>query len=495
MTAVPSIGAVAVHDTGILLEPDHSRVITRFLVPGQEDVGPGDSRAAAVIDRIIQLDEGEVVAAMRDIESRFEDRHEMLHDILELHASLVSNRIDPAITLTSDRRLLLGAAFTHEYSIEGAALCNPSAVLCPGQAGDGEGDAAFVLSVRGIGEGHRSSIGFRTGVVTAAGEVMIDEPGPFPCTAPASPTVHSRAVVHAQLAALDDDHENAAYVLDALPAQFGDAELDARIAALVANKATRRHTATTIAHLRRVATSSYRSTFSAASELSERVLWPHSPVERQGMEDARFVRFVEDSGAIAYYATYTAFDGVDVAQHLIATDDFISFTISPMAGAAATGKGLALFPRRIGGLYMALSRSDRETNSIAISDDLSCWPTAHPIQTPLRPWEIVQLGNCGSPIETAAGWLVLTHGVGAMRTYSLGAILLDLDDPRQVIARLDKPIITPGRDTRDGYVPNVVYSCGAFAHGDTLVMPYGMGDQAISIATLSIDQLLGAMHC
>ena len=212
------------------------------------------------------------------------------------------------------------------------------------------------------------------------------------------------------------------------------------------------------------------------------------------MEDARFVRFVEESGQATYYATYTAFDGTNIAQHLLATDDFASFTISPMAGAAATGKGLALFPRRINGRYVALSRFDRESNSVAISDDLRCWDTARTIQAPTRAWEILQLGNCGSPIETAGGWLVFTHGVGPMRTYALGAILLDLDDPRRVVAHSDGPIIVPHRDHRDGYVPNVVYSCGAFAHGDVCVLPYGVGDYTISIATLSIDQLLGALR-
>jgi predicted GH43/DUF377 family glycosyl hydrolase len=211
------------------------------------------------------------------------------------------------------------------------------------------------------------------------------------------------------------------------------------------------------------------------------------------MEDARFVRFVDDDATVTYYATYTAFDGAHVSQHLLATTDFACFTASPMAGSAAVGKGLALFPRKIRGRFAALSRSDRETNAVAFSDDLYCWSDAHTIQVPERAWEILQLGNCGSPIETDAGWLVLTHGVGPMRTYSLAAILLDLDDPERVLARTAVPIVGPGVDKRDGYVPNVVYSCGAVAHNDILVLPYGIGDQTMSIATLSIEQLLGAM--
>jgi predicted GH43/DUF377 family glycosyl hydrolase len=242
-----------------------------------------------------------------------------------------------------------------------------------------------------------------------------------------------------------------------------------------------------------LAGSSYRTTFPDHTELSERVLWPQAPSERQGMEDARFVRFVDDDGTVTYLGTYTAFDGDNIAQHLLETDDFGSFAASPMAGAAATGKGLALVPRKVGGRYVALSRSDRESNTIAFSDDLHTWATSEPLQSPERSWEILQLGNCGSPIETDDGWLVLTHGVGPMRTYSLGAILLDLDDPTRVRARSSVPILAPVAHRRDGYVPNVVYSCGGFAHGDVLVLPYGFGDQAIAVATLSVRALVASL--
>jgi predicted GH43/DUF377 family glycosyl hydrolase len=485
-------GPGLVTETGIELRPDHARVITRFYVPGREDIGPGDSRAGSVIKRILKLDEIQVKAAMDDIDARFSQRHRGLHETFEDHAALVTLRIDPAIDMSDVRRLLLGAAFTHEYTIEGAALCNPSAVLHPEQ--DSTGDAAFIISVRGIGEGHVSSIGFRTGRVTASGAVTIDPPGPFARTAPATPGLNRRAVFHAKLAELDDDHENASYVLDSLPMEFDDDELDVRIKGLAADVATRRRTSTTIANIRGLARSSYDVEFSASSDLSERVLWPQVPAESHGMEDARFVRFVDDSGAAVYYATYTAFDGTHISQHLLTTTDFACFTASPMAGVAAVGKGLALFPRKIRGRYAALSRSDRETNAIAFSNDLYCWDSAETIQVPERPWEMLQLGNCGSPIETAHGWLVLTHGVGPMRTYSLAAMLLDLDEPQRVLARTKEPIIGPGLDKRDGYVPNVVYSCGAVAHNDILVLPYGIGDQTISIATLSIEQLVSAMQ-
>jgi predicted GH43/DUF377 family glycosyl hydrolase len=300
-------------------------------------------------------------------------------------------------------------------------------------------------------------------------------------------------VFNAKLAELDD-REIAAYVIDALPPIFDNAALDDRIEALAPEIATRRLASTTIDHLRSVARSSYLAVFPNSSDLSERVLWPQSPAEAHGMEDARFVRFTGDDGSSIYYATYTAFDGVHIAQHLLETTDFERFTASPVGGDAAVGKGLALFPRKVGGRFFALTRSDRETNAIAFSDDLHFWNAADVIQIPDEPWEILQLGNCGSPIETDAGWLVLTHGVGPMRTYSLGAILLNLDEPHRVLARSAEPIISPIAGRRDGYVPNVIYSCGAFAHDDTLVIPYGIADQSISIATLSISDLLGTMR-
>ncbi|HEX9258248.1 MAG TPA: hypothetical protein VF855_01840 [Acidimicrobiales bacterium] len=482
---------LAVVDTGISLDPDARRTIARFYVPGHEDVGPGDSRAAPVIERVLGLTEDEVEVALHDIVDRFTGRHADLSAMFEHHASLVAHRLGTSTVLTPARRDLLGAAFTHEYSIEGAALCNPSMVRHPRQPGNG--DVAFVMSVRGIGEGHRSSIGFRTGTVSAAGAVTVDAPGPLPRSAPATPGVHHKGVLHRKLAELHDDHENAAYVLDPLPERFDDAQLRGRLAALTAGAATRRHASATVANLQLLAELSYKVDFPATSAVSERVLVPASSAERHGLEDARFVE-VTDGSAARYCATYTAFDGADVSQHLVTTEDFASFAVTPMAGAAARGKGLALFPRRIGGRHVALSRADRENNSIAYSDDLLCWDTSEVLQTPRRTWEMLQLGNCGSPIETSGGWLVLTHGVGPMRTYSIGAMLLDLDEPHRVIGTSDRPIITPTNGRRDGYVPNVVYSCGALAVGDRLVIPYGVGDQTIAVATLSISDLLALLQ-
>lgn len=482
--------ALAVRDCGFELHPDPRRVITRLFVPGREDVGPGDSRAAGVIARVLALDESEVETAVADLKARFGHRHRHLDETLLAHSVVASQGRSPQPELSALRRWLLGAAFTHEYAFEAAALCNPSIVALPG--GGPDRDTEFVLSMRGIGEGHISSLSFRSGRLSPTGEVTVDPAGRFPQTTVGMAGVHHRAAFHVRLAQGDDDHENAAYVLDSLPHEFGDDELEERIALLSAESTTRRNTATTAEHLRALASSSYRLEFPKDTHLSERVLWPSAPSERHGIEDARFVRFV-DGDRVTYYATYTAYDGRATSIQLLQTTDFRTFTSAPLVGRAAVGKGMALFPRKIDGRYVALTRADRETNGVAFADDLYCWVESQTIQVPQRPWEVLQLGNCGSPIETDAGWLVLTHGVGPMRTYCLGAILLDLEEPTRVIARSVEPVIAPAEGRRDGYVPNVVYSCGALVHGDQLVVPYGVADQYIAIATLSVSKLLASM--
>jgi predicted GH43/DUF377 family glycosyl hydrolase len=346
------------------------------------------------------------------------------------------------------------------------------------------------MSVRCIGEGHRSSIGFRTGLIDANGFVTVDPPG-----------VHLTAGQHDDsqleymsfvglLGTLDDFGENAKYVLEGLGSTFTVSELEHRLNMLLHERDTYRSAETSIDHFRVIADRNYCVTFPHESDLSERVLWPRAAAEWRGMEDARFARFVEDDGTAVYYATYTAFDGVNISQQFARTDDFATFDISPLAGPAASGKGLALFPRRIDGRYVALSRADHETNSLAFSHHLEYWEDRALLQSPSRPWELIQLGNCGSPIETEAGWLVLTHGVGPMRTYAISAMLLDLDDPLRVIGTLDAPLLAPSEAERNGYVPNVVYSCGSMLHDRTLMIPFGIADESIGIATADLDMLL-----
>jgi len=446
-----------------------------------------------VLTRILGLTEAEVSSALDDVITRFDGRHRDLVGIFGRHADELADRLDPGIEISEARMMLLGATFTSEYAIEGAALCNPSIVTHPDQSGVASGSLRFVMSVRGIGEGHRSSIGFRTGVVDSTGFPRVDECGSFATVGATGAALLDAAVFRVELAQLVDAGEAAAYVLDALGDHFTRAELDHQLARLETNLSTRGRGYETIAEIQAIADRSYSIEFPSRTTLSERVLWPAMHAEATGMEDARFVRFVDDDGSVTFYATYTAYNGSQIRQQLLQTQGFQSFVSTPMVGRAAANKGVALFPRRIGGRFAALSRADRESNSVAYSDRPFVWTSAVPCQQPEQPWEVLQLGNCGPPLETDAGWLVLTHGVGPMRTYRIGAILLDLDDPTKTLGRLREPLLSPAPDEQNGYVPNVVYSCGALIHADTLVLPYGIGDAAIGFATVALPDLLAAL--
>lgn len=484
--------ASLVRRTPVHLEADRSRVITRLFVPGQEPYDREDSRTSQVMNRILALPDSEAQEVYDDVRSRFEDRHRYLDDTFRRHAEELVDRLDPGRVLSQTRRLLLGATFTSEYAIEGAALCNPSIVAAPDQGDVAAGSLRFVMSVRGIGEGHRSSIGFRTGIVDETGAVEVEAPPRYATTGVTEPAAYDAEVFRGEVERLRSGGESSDFVLDALGNHFDAVELEQQLGRLQRQSSTRRRSGRTITMLRQISERTYGTRFTSSTPLAERVLWPAMEAERTGMEDARFVRLVE-ADDVRYYATYTAFDGTYIRQQLLETADFETFTSSPIVGPAAADKGLALFPRRINGQYAALSRSDRESNAIATSDNPHRWSTARPCQAPDRWWESVQLGNCGSPIETDAGWLVLTHGVGPMRTYSIGALLLDLEDPTRIVGRLEDPLLSPTADERDGYVPNVVYSCGALVHAGVLVVPYGVGDQAISVATVPLDELLGQL--
>jgi predicted GH43/DUF377 family glycosyl hydrolase len=478
--------------TDVHIVPDSSRVVALLFVAGQE-LGGAESRASSVVKRIVTLPEADVRRRLKDVIHRFARRHRDIVVIFSQHAERVSNRLDPKEDLSEERWLLLGASFTHEYSLEAAAVCNPSIVVHPDQSDVPEGAVRFVMSYRGVGEGHRSSIGFRTGLVGADGEITLDAREPYPIIGAARDGLFHRDVFHARLKAMGQDGESAAYVLDELPVVFSIEELEARLEILISEFDTRQDAHTIARQHRSIAACSYGVHFDEDVDISERVLWPVMSAEAHGMEDARFVLFTETDGTTTYLATYTAFDGVHISQQLLRTDDFISFDASPVVGAAAPSKGLAIFPRRINGKYAALTRYDSETNAVCFSDTLGHWGRAETFQLPEWDWEVIQLGNCGSPIETEAGWLVLTHAVGPMRTYSIGAVLLDLDDPAKMIAALKEPLLTASAEEQDGYVPNVVYSCGAMAHGDILVIPYGVADHRINFATASISALLKAM--
>lgn len=351
-----------------------------------------------------------------------------------------------------------------------------------------------MLSVRGIGEGHRSSIGFRTGVIDSGGGLSIDERAPFATVGDTAPVLLDASIFRVELDRLEGGEEAAGYVLDALGDRFTRTDLDRQLSKLQSNLSTRGRAHETIVQIQAIAERMYGVEFPSQTSISERVLSPSMHAEAAGMEDARFVRFIDDDGSVTFYATYTAYSGTHISQQLLQTRDFQTFLSTPMVGRAARNKGLALFPRRIGGRFTALSRADRESNTVAYSDRPFVWSSAAPCQQPVQAWEVLQMGNCGPPLETDAGWLVLTHGVGPMRTYRIGAILLDLDDPTKILGRLTEPLLSPAADEQNGYVPNVVYSCGALIHGDNLVLPYGIGDAAIGFATVPVPALLGALQ-
>ncbi len=471
------------------LRPDAARTVSRLFVPGQETLIRGGSRAMAVIDRVLKLSEQEVETALARTLARFSGRHRDLAQTLEQNFRLVAHRLGPGIRVGASRRQLIGAYFTQEYALEAAALFNPSIVEHPDQKGCLPGEVRFVMSLRAVGEGHLSSIEFRSGTIGGKSGIRLDPPGRFLDTGSRRPVSYDRAIFADKLAELGHADENARFLWTRLPSRFTAAELDAALAELSGQHVTREDPAALADRARWLVASTYSVDFGEDHALSERVLWPAGPAESHGMEDARFVRFNDGEGPV-YYATYTAYDGSQVAPHLLETTDFRTFTVSPLSGPAARNKGMALFPRRIAGRYAALSRWDRESNAIGYSDDGHRWSDAVTVQAPAHPWELIQLGNCGSPIETPAGWLVLTHGVGPMREYAIGAILLDLDEPEHLIGALPEPLLTADDSEREGYVPNVVYSCGSMLHDATIVLPYGCSDSSVRIATVNLSRLI-----
>jgi predicted GH43/DUF377 family glycosyl hydrolase len=487
---VSNASPLIVSRTFDVLRPDPRRTIARLFVPGQEMMLHGHSRVNPVIERILAMEPDAMAATLTTTLEQFAGRHPDLPGLLQSHFELVAPRLGAAPDLPATTRLLIGAYFTHEYSVEAAALFNPSIVAHPDQTGVAAGEVRVVLSLRGVGEGHLSSIEFRTGAVAADGQLRVDEAGRGLVAAEHRDSTFDRAMFHRALADMGVDGEDAGFVLDSLPDPFTSAELDLALGSLRGYEITRPSANRTIAHLRLIASCNYEVRFPKDSVLDQRVLMPTAPTESHGMEDARFVRFTDDDGTVTYRGTYTAFDGVRVAPQLLTTTDFLTFQSSQLTGPAAANKGMALFPRRIDGRYLALSRWDRENSSVATSADGYDWSEPTTVHRPTRPWELIQIGNCGSPVETDAGWLVLTHGVGPMRTYAIGAMLLDLADPTRVIGELAEPLLTPTETERDGYVPNVVYTCGALAHGDRLVVPYGCADSAIGVAVIDLPRLL-----
>ena len=418
----------------LILRPDPSRTVVRpfqLEYPGRFNA-PEHSRAQAIVDRVMTLGDDRLDCELKLIVESLDERHRDVEAMLLRRNEQIRNMLEGAVPEDDERRRLVGAYFSEEFSFEAAALFNPSAVLHPDQSGAPEGGCRFILSLRGIGEGHVSSVTFRTGNWVPGGELTIDKP-----SATAVPPI------------IDGDDVE----------KDGEVELHC----------------------------------GASRDISETVLFPMLPSQRQGIEDLRLVRFVED-GAVTWHGTYTAFSGAAARPELLSTRDFSTFTMRALSGDAAGAKGMALFPRRVGGQYVMLGRQDSESIWLHRSDTLLEWNGGGKVVSPRYPWEFVQMGNCGSPLEIDEGWLVFTHGVGTVRNYCMGACLLDKDDPSKLLARTPQPILSPSPEERDGYVPNVVYGCGALLHGRDVLIPFGVADNFAAFASTTVERLLGVME-
>ena len=489
MTIAPR-PAVHAKRIGPTLNPDRARVLIRPFYPSTDDI------ARRIIDRVLALSDEDVARLLGLVLGEFEDRHERMEQLFCNRFAQVRQYLGGTWAPSPERQALLGAHFTHEYSPESAALFNPSIVPHPDQGGVPKGALRFILSLRATGEGHISSITFRTGTVSAQHRVTLTPPVPFATEPQRVPNVaYDKALFARKLQEAGVQNDFCRCVLDQLPEAFNLDELHRVLNTALHHTDLGDATASRAARgLMLLAESNYEVHFAPESRVSQRVLFPSTASQRNGIEDARFVRFQNDDGTFTYYATYTAYDGKITLPQLLETPDFFHFKFSTLNGPAVQNKGMALFPRKFNGHYAMISRQDDENILLMFSDNLHFWQAPKILLSPAQPWEFVKMGNCGSPIETEAGWLVLSHGVGAMRKYCLGAFLLDLKDPGRVIGRLREPLLSPNEAEREGYVPNVVYTCGALLHGRELLIPYAMSDYATSFATASLDDLLAAME-
>ncbi len=473
----------------ILLQPDSARVILRPFIPGSIH------RITAIIGRALVLEENEVVQELETIHQEFDSRHFDIEVALRDHFAMVQKYVFTHRPLSCERQLLIGALFSGEYALESAALFNPSIVPHPDQSEVPEGDLRFILSLRATGEGHISSIEFRVGIISSTGDIRLDPVSRFVATPQVvlNPNYRKPSFV-TKLHEMGFDNDCSTAVMDVLTDEFTRSDLGNSVARIRREHMPLTHDFhRTLECIKWLADSNYELLFPAKQPLSERIVFPVSSNESNGIEDARFVRFVEDDGSIQYYATYTAYSGRAILPQLIETTDFLHFRILTLNGSAVQNKGMALFPRRINGRYVMLSRQDDENLFIMFSDNPHFWSDQQMILRPAEFWEAGKIGNCGSPLETEAGWLVITHAVGPMRKYCIGAALLDLEDPTKVIGRLREPLLSPEGNEREGYVPNVVYSCGSLIHGPDLILPYAMSDKATAFASIPVETILKAM--
>ncbi len=474
-----------------MLYPDQSRVLLRPFSPG------GPERTARIVARIMALTEDRVLRLLDEVSAEFSQRHHEIRKLFLERFEQVRESLAEVNEISEARRLLIGSYFLAEYSLESAALFNPSIVPHPCQTGLPPGALRFILSLRATGEGHISSITFRTGIIHPDLRIEVLPATGFLTEPRQTPNPrYEKPLFGRTLSELGLTGEFTRRVMHRLDESFALEDLRAALQAeqFRLPDGMSQEDQGISQGIWMVARSNYEVHFQPEQQLSERILFPATPSQSNGIEDARFVRFRNDDGASIYYATFTAFDGRVVVPELVETSDFLNFRFITLNGPAAENKGMAIFPRKIGGRYAMLSRQDNENIYLMFSDNVHFWNERQLLLKPAFPWELVQLGNCGSPIETDAGWLVLSHGVGPMRQYSIGAFLLDRDDPARVIGRLREPLLKPNQNEREGYVPNVVYTCGALVHNGELIIPYGLADHATGFATVPLAEVLAAME-
>lgn len=481
---------IAVTRKNIKFIPDSSRVIARFLYTGEE-------RAINTICAVMKMSKSEESAALSPILRDYSLRHRNISKIFERHFNKVAHlftTLDLDLeSLEISRKILIGSYFTMEYSIESAAFFNPSIFEHPDQSETGPGEQRVIFSFRSTGEGHISSIVFRTGVLDKDNNLTIEPIGTMLEEAEhIRRHIYNKKAFKKQLDEMTDFHGiiPANLILDKLNDKFTYEELQKCIEEARKSIHLASDKEVLFNQITWLASSHYELDFSLDTNISERVIFPVSANEKNGIEDARFVKFINDDGETIYYATYTAYDGTSILPKMIETRDFYHFRVFPLYGEIAQNKGMALFPRKVNGKYVMLCRLDGFNNYIAFSDKINIWRKANLLQQPKFPWELIQIGNCGSPIETPEGWLVITHGVGPMREYVLGASLFDLQNPEKEIGRLKSPLLMPNAEEREGYVPNVVYSCGSMIHDNDLIIPYAMSDYASTYATVNVRVLL-----
>ena len=483
--------SIHVKRTSTILKPDQSRVLLRPFSPGDSQ------RIGRIIARIMSLPEDRVGLLLDKVSAEFSQRHQRIRELFLERFEQVRGLLLTDAELSEQRQLLIGAYFLAEYSLESAALFNPSIVPHPDQSEVPSGALRFILSLRATGEGHISSITFRTGIIHPDHRIEVLTPTGFLTEPRQIPNpLYEKVSFARKLIELGLTREFTRRVMNKLGNSFALEELRASLQAAQFRlpDGMTQEDQNAAQGIWMLARSNYEVQFQPEQQLSERVIFPAIPSQRNGIEDARFVCFQNDDGTHVYYATFTAYDGRVVMPELVQTSDFLLFRFISLNGPAAENKGMALFPRKINGLYAMLSRQDNENIYLMFSDDVYFWNERKALLKPTFPWELIQLGNCGSPIETDAGWLVLSHGVGPLRKYCIGAFLLDRDDPAKVLGRLREPLLKPNQNEREGYVPNVVYTCGALLHRGELIIPYGLADHATSFATVPLEEVLAAMH-